>query len=525
MHSFDLLIKNGFVIDGTNRPGKKLDLGIKGDTIVFSGKDLSLQAKKTIDANGLTVVPGFIDIHGHSDYNIILGKQANSKIKQGVTTEVIGNCGFAAFPLKDKCLAHIKELYPELSIDWQTLKEYQEKIIKNGTTINLVPLLGHGNLRASIVGYDNISLSTEDLLKTEKLVHQAMQEGAFGFSTGLIYPPGVYASIEELTHIAKIVAEYKGIYTTHMRSEGNRLIEAILEAITVCKNAKIPLQISHFKACAKRNWPKLEEAFNLIESNRDAGLDITCDRYPYTASSTELDSLLPHWTYKGGNEQELARLKDKNIREKIKKEIADDIQEDPEYWQKVMISAVTNPDNYPLEGKTIAEISAGRKEDPIETLFDILIEEKLKVSGIFFSMNEDNLNKIYRKNYVMIGSDSSLRYPEAHFGKSHPRAFGTFPRVIYRYKDTLPLENLIYKMTGFPAQRLNLKKRGVIKKDAYADIVIFDLEKIKDLATYDNPHQYPEGIKTVIVNGTIVVEENTLHYQFPGRVLKNQEDN
>ncbi|MFC2140136.1 amidohydrolase family protein [Candidatus Auribacterota bacterium] len=524
---YDIIIKNGLVYDGKRNPAQIRDIGIKGDQIVVFGKISDQETREIIDASGLVVAPGFIDIHGHSDFRILKGRGADSKIRQGVTTEVMGNCGFSAFPVYGECQIHMQELYPQIKIDWNSLAEYSKKIDEKQTALNLVPLIGHGNIRASILGYKDCSVKGADLEKMGDLLRRTLDEGAFGLSTGLIYPPGVYSNLKELDYLASIVAKYKGIYTSHMRSESDRLLEAIKETITIGKESGVSLQISHLKTGGKKNWHKIEEVFLLIEDERNAGRDVTCDRYPYTASATDLDSLLPAWTYEGGNEKELERLKDKQQRKKIEQEILEEREDDPGYWDRVWVSSVTREENYRFEGKSIRKIAEQLGKRPLEALIDLLIEEKLQVSAIFFAMSEENLKKIVRKEYTMIGSDSSIRYPGDHFGKSHPRAFGTFPRAIYlSQKIDISLEDMIYKMTGFPAKKLGLKKRGIIKESAYADIVIFDLECFKDRATYEDPHQSPLGIKYLFVNGKRVLKEDRQERSvFSGRLLKRGEDN
>lgn len=527
MNRFDIIIKDGLMIDGSGGEGKVIDIGIRGDKIEAIGNLNGNQADRVIDAKGLVVSPGFIDPHSHSEFTLLADPKGSSKVMQGVTTEINGNCGLSAAPLFGVSRKQREEDLKELDIKerWTTFGDYFLILERKGIGLNFSTLVGHGNIKGAVLGYDDRKPSEEEMVRMEDLLEEALREGAIGLSTGLCYPPGVYSSVEEIIELSKAVSRNRGIYTSHIRSEGDRLLESVEEAISIGKETSIPVQISHLKTSGKKNWGKIYSLFDLIEGSRNEGVDITCDRYPYTASSTDLDAILPSWTYEGGNEKELGRLKSSKFKEKIKKEI---LLKHPEedYWQRVSISSVVSEKNKWMEGKSLSYISGKIGKRPVDTLFYILIEERLRVSAIYFSMDEENLRRILKKPYTMIGSDSSARSDNGvtATGKPHPRGFGTFPRVLGRYvreEGILTLEEAIYKMTFFPSKRYGIKGRGLIREGYYADIVVFDPERINDKSTFDNPLLYPDGIGYVFVNGVPVVVGGKLQGALPGRVLRN----
>ncbi len=529
----DLLIKNGTVFDGTGKEPFQADIGIAGDKIAFVNKKTGVKGsrgqgvkpEKTIDARGLAVAPGFIDTHAHSDFTLLADPRAEGKISQGVTTEINGNCGLSAAPLYNDAFEHREKDLKELGIKerWSTFEEYFRILKRKGIALNFVTLTGHGNIRASVIGYKDKKPDAKDLKKMQVFLRKAINAGAIGLSTGLIYPPGIYSDTEELIELCKGLNS-ELIYTSHMRSEGNKLIEAIKEIISIGKEAGIKVHISHIKTAGKENWCKIGEAISLIENARRKGIKVTCDSYPYTASSTDLDTILPSWTYDGGAEEELRRLKSSNIQEKIRKEIFERIH-DEDYWGSVSVSSVISQKNKWMEGKTLSYISKKMKRSSVDTLFKILIDEKLRAGAIFSSMNEDNLQRFLSLPYTMIGSDSSARSFSGTTctGKPHPRTFGSFPRFLGKYvrdKKLMSMNEAIHKITMLPAKTFGIRGRGIIKKGAFADIVIFDVKKIIDKATFDNPFLKPAGIYYVIVNGVPAVSEGKFTGQTAGRVLR-----
>jgi len=533
----DLVIKNGIIVDGTGNPWFRNDIAIKDGKIVKIGK-VKEKGEVEIDATGLVVSPGFIDMHNHSDMTILPYPNAESYIMQGVTTAIVGNCGLSMAPINPDKVDLLKRYLGtfltkdfEYGWDWKTLGEFCKKVEKQGTTINLAPLVGHGTVRIAVKGFDSSEPSKDELEEMKALIAQAMEEGAFGMSTGLIYPPGSYATTEEIIELAKVVGEYGGIYTTHMRNEGKYLIEAVEEAIRIGKEAGVPVEISHHKASGKPNWGKVCATLRLMERARKIGVEVNCDVYPYTAGSTTITALLPTWALEGGVEKMLERLKDKETREKIKTEIEEDKMKGENFlkaagWCGVLISQCSI-EKY--EGKTLEEIlkEKGQFDNPYDGFFDWLLEINGDAAMVVFLMDEEDVKTVLSHPLSMVISDSWVTAPTAG-GKPHPRTYGTFPRVLGKYvreEKLLSLEEAIRKMTSLPAAKLRLQGRGLIKEGFWADFVIFDSNKIKDKATYQNPHQYPEGIKYVIVNGQIAVENGKLTGKRPGKVIKKPTQN
>ena len=532
VEEFDLVIKNGIIVDGTENPWFRNDVAIKDGKILKIGK-VKEKGEVEIDATNLVVSPGFIDLHNHSDMTILAYPNAESYIMQGVTTAIVGNCGLSMAPVNpDKVDLLKRYLAPflakdfEYEWDWKTLGEFYEKIEKQGTTMNLVPLVGHGTVRLAVKGFDPDKSSKEELEEMKSLIAQAMEEGAFGMSTGLIYPPGSYSPTEEIIELAKVIAEYGGIYTTHMRNESKRLIEAVEEAIRIGEEAGVPVEISHHKASGRPNWGKVCATLRLMKRARERGVEVNCDVYPYTAGSTTITALLPNWALEGGVNKMLERLKDKETRERIKLEIEEDRMIGENFlkaagWDGVLISQCLIEE---YEGKTLEQIlrEKGTFNKPYEGLFDWLIEIKGSAAMVIFIMDEEDVKTVISHPLSMIISDSWVTTPYAG-GKPHPRAYGTFPRVLRKYvreEKLLSLEEAIRKMTSLPATKVRLQDRGLIKEGFWADLVIFDPNKIMDKATYQDPHQYPEGINYVIVNGQIVVENGKLTGKRPGKVIK-----
>ncbi len=526
--SISYLIKDGFIIDGSNKDSElfRADIAIEGDTITEIGDLSHVKAEKVIDARGCCICPGFIDAHSHSEFTLLADGRAEGKICQGITTEINGNCGLSAAPLFGAAFEQREQDLKNLDIKdrWHTFSEYFDLLEERKFAANFITLAGHGNIRASVVGYDDRSPSGTHLKEMISFLRDAMNAGARGLSTGLIYPPGVYSEVPELVYLAREAARNNGMYTTHMRSEGDRLLEAVDEAITIARASGVRTHISHLKTSGANNWWKIQEVFQRFDMADKVGISLSCDRYPYIAASTDLDVVLPSWVFEGGHEEELRKLRNSKVQEDIKKNILTEHPEE-DYWNKITISSVLLTKNKWMEGKPLSEISRFLNKQPVDCLFDILIEENLKVGAIFFSMNEMNLEAILKQPYTMIGSDSSARSFDGVTakGKPHPRGFGSFPRILGKYvreEQLLTLSEAIYKMTGLPARIFKIKHRGVIAKGYFADITIFNPEKVNDTSDFNNPFRKPEGIYHVFINGVPVVSEGEITGVLPGRILR-----
>lgn len=521
---FDYFIRNGFVIDGISSEPVKQNIGIFGDKIAYIGtKDMP--ALNFIDADGLYVTPGFIDVHGHSEFNLLLDGRAEGKISQGITTEINGNCGFSAAPLFGEAFKRRNQELQYLGIEerWHDCREYLLILEKKGIALNFITLCGHGNLRASVVGYSDISADDQALERMKTLYFNSLMQGAFGLSTGLTYPPAIYSDKKEIVEILGVQSQknHKIIYTSHIRSESEELLESIEEIITVGELTGLKVHISHLKTAGRENWWKIDRAIQLIEDAQEKGVKITADTYPYIASSTDLDSILPPWVFAGGLSEEIKRLKDPQISKKIKRELS---TKKDDYWRNVYISSARNSENKWMEGKNLHEIALALNKKVVDILVDIIVAEKSYTGAIFFTMNEDNLKKILALPYVMIGTDSSGRSfsgPTCQ-GKPHPRGFGTFPKFIgfyVREQKIVSLPEAINRITALPARVFGIEKRGILREGFFADIVIFDYELIKDRATYAEPFQKAEGVKYLFINGKLSIEDGRLTGVLAGRVL------
>ncbi|MDN3510486.1 MAG: D-aminoacylase [Candidatus Jettenia sp.] len=522
---FDLIIKKGMVIDGTGMPRSTIDIGIKDDKIVSLDKYTPDSNCPTIYAEEMIVTPGFIDIHSHSDFLWIAHPESTSKILDGVTTEICGNCGLSAFPLRGKVLERRSQGLAkyDIPITWQSAAEFYAMAENIQSSINRAFLVGHGNIRACAFEYEDRSPHPHEFYTMRKDLEEAMKAGAFGMSSGLIYPPGCYSTEDELSELCKVVGDYGGLYATHIRNEGDTLEEAIAEAIRIANRSGAKLQISHLKTSGNRNWHKIKNIKMILEHAIDEGIDVTCDRYPYIAAATDLDVILPHWVYEGGTEKQIQRLKNTQARKQIEEELSH--MYDDNFWNGIVISSVYYDKNKWMEGKRISEIAMNLTTTPFDVVFNLLIEEDTRVDIFLFSMCEENLEKILSWDFVFIGSDSSVRADHGILsgGKPHPRSYGTFSRVLGRFcreKNLLSEEKAIWKMTGLPAQKVGLDKRGLIKKGYFADITIFDPARIIDKSTYTEPHQYSEGITYVIVNGQVIVRNGKHTGITNGRILR-----
>jgi N-acyl-D-amino-acid deacylase len=525
---FDLLIKNGEVIDGTGQPRFKADLAVQGDKIAAIDSEIPAErARKVIDVAGHCVCPGFIDIHSHTDCSLFVNPRSESKIRQGVTTDISGNCGMSPCPISDVGFVETKEFMKthKLEIDWEDLGGFFGRLEKQGIGTNYGTFIGHGSLRTYCMGEDKRPPTPEEMAKQVYEMDKAMEQGALGLTTGLIYPPGCFAEMDEIVEVAKAAAAKGGIYASHMRSEGQRLLEAITETITIGQRANIPVEISHLKVAGFKNWGKGKWAIELIELARKAGLKVHADRYPYIASSTELYTLLPDWAHDGGIMKMLERLKTPDVRKRIIEEIIANIGQESGY-EDTLISAVHTEKNNHYQGMTLQAIAAERNQPVHEAICDILLEEDGMVSACFFSMNDEETDQFIAQEWLGIGSDTTARapYPPLNADKPHPRAYGTFPRMIAHYvkqKELFSVEEAVRKMTGLNADILGLKQRGLLKKDYFADVVVFNEKRIKDMSTFMKPHQYPIGIDYVIVNGSVIIEEGIHTGVLAGKIVRN----
>jgi len=531
---FEVAIKDGFIVDGSGNPWYKADIGIKDGRIKKIGSINEDSADTSISADGMVVSPGFIDLHNHSDLNILARPFCKSNIMQGITTAVVGNCAWSMGPINKKFLDDLREYFAPFLLsdfdykwDWQTLGEYYEKVEKKSIAINLVPLVGHGTLRIAVKGFSQEPLSSDEMTLMKDLLLKSLKEGAFGLSTGLAYPPGSYADKQELKELGKVLQEYGGIYISHMRNEGRDLVEAVEEVIDIGKSNQIPVQISHHKAKGRSNWGKVHYTLRMLEEERKNGLQVGCDVYPYTAGSTTITSILPTWALEGGIKGMLERLQSPEQREKMKRDfIEDNIKEGNDIkdagFEGIFIASCGNKD---YEGKSLLEISKmkGREKEPFEAFFDLLLELRGKATVNKFITNEEDMKLVLAHPLAAVVTDSWATNPEAN-EKPHPRTYGTFPRVLGKYvreEKILRLEDAIRKMTSYPASIIGLRERGLLVPGFWADIVIFNPETIIDRATYEDPNQYPEGIEYVFVNGKIAVKNNKQFSKGYGQIIRS----
>ena len=538
---FDIIIHNGKIVDGSGQKAYPADIGIENGRITEISPGLEAESQDVIDAEGYMVSPGFIDMHSHSDFTLLVHPEAESKIRQGVTTELVGNCGGSPAPVPEEHFDDFMQymiglggFYQKVLAPgdwkWTTLSQFYEELGSKGVAVNLAPLVGHSTLRSAVMGYKDGPPSPDELKQLKYLLEKELDLGAFGMSTGLIYHPGAFANREELTELAKLIHSYDGIYTTHMRSEGKYLIEAIDEALYVGEKSGVSVEISHMKCEVPANWGKAQNALSRIDRSRDKGIQIDFDQYPYRAYQCGLLEVFPTWAKENGADRLIEVLKDKELRNKVIKDMTQspydwDNPMDGLGWDQIRLNGFNRETTQELEGLTVARIAEHMAMPPLEAVFRLFEVEQGGLSMIVFSMNEEEVIKIMQQPEGMFGSDGCAVAPYGltATGKVHPRFYGTYPRILGRYvreKKVLTLEQAIYKMTGLPARKLQLKDRGLINKGYQADIVVFDENQITDTATFENPHQYPKGIHHVLVNGQRVISKGEHTGRLPGKILR-----
>ena len=530
--TFDVLITNGHIIDGSGNPWYAGDIGIRGDRTVAIGRLSGATAKKTIDAKGMVVAPGFIDMLGQSEAALLIDNRAVSKLSQGITTEITGEGGSIAPQNAITIKALLPSIEPyHLTIDWTDLNGYFARLERQGTPLNLGTYVGLAQVREAVIGDENRAPTPQELDQMRGLVRQAMEQGAMGVSTALIYPPGHYAKTEELIELAKVAAQYGGIYASHMRSEGKSEIAAIDEALRIGREAGLPVEIFHLKIAGKPRWGTMAQIVGKLQAARDVGQDVRADMYPYVAGGTALASALPPWMANGGMEKLLERLRDPATRARIKTELAEEHAD----WENlylasggaegVMVSSVVNQALKPLTGKTIAQIAKEQNKDPLDTLFDIVLADKGQTGALYFIASEEDLQFGLKQPWTSIGLDASESPVDGPLFEphTHPRAFGSMPRFLGHYVRDLklmPLEQAIRKITSMPAQREHLAGRGLLKEGFFADIAIFDPATIIDKATYAEPTQLSKGVAYVLANGQLEFADGKMTGVNAGRALR-----
>src|SRR6184192_3255715 len=528
---FDIIIKGGTVYDGTGGEGHVADVAIRGDRIAGVGDFAKASAKKTIDAHGLAVAPGFINMLSWSNESLIQDGRSQSEIRQGVTTEIMGE-GESMGPLNDRTKARIVREQGDIKfeIKWNTLAEYLHYLEKRGISCNVASFLGATTVREYVIGLEDKQPTPQQLEEMRDLVRREMEAGALGIGTSLIYPPAFYAKTEELIELCKVASKYRGKYISHMRSEGNQLLEAFDELLRISREAHIPAEIYHIKAAGQPNWGKADTLLARIDAARKEGLPIRANMYTYIAGGTGLDACLPPWTQDGGYPELLKRLRDPEIRKKI----AAEVKVDSDKWENLYLAA-GSPDHIiladftseklkPFSNKSLAEAAKTRGKDPIETIMDLLVENEKPIGATYFLMSEENVKKEIAKPWISFGSDEASQAPEGVFLKSnpHPRAYGNFARVLGKYardEKIIPMQEAVRRLSGLPATNLGLDHRGFLKEGMFADVVVFDPATIADRATYDKPHQYAVGVKHVFVNGVQVLKDSEHTGAKPGRAL------
>jgi dihydroorotase/N-acyl-D-amino-acid deacylase len=523
----DLLLAGGRVVDGTGAPWFRADVCVVGDRIAAVGPLGERPARRRIDASGLVVAPGFIDMLGQSEYSVLVDGRAASKITQGITTEITGEGGSIA-PVNARMIADGKETWEHYGVtpNWTTLAGYFAEFKRRGSTINLGTFVGAGGVRNLVIGKENRPPTPEELRTMEVAVAQAMEDGAFGLSTSLIYVPDTYASTEEITALARVAARYGGSYITHQRNEDDTIDQSLDEVFRIARDAKLPAEIYHLKTAGKENWGEMPGVLKRIEAARAEGLDVTADQYPWTASSNNLDASLPVWVREGGAEKLVARLRDPATRARAREDFVKEHKGNwPGHASEILITSVLNPDLKKYEGQTIADIAKAEAKDAIDVIMDIVIADKGNTGRVTFGMSEEDVRAALVHPLVSFCTDSGAMAEDGILSqeKSHPRAWASAPRILGKYvreEKLLTLEQAIRRMTSLPASRMRLQDRGIVRPGMAADLVAFDPERIRERSTYTDPTHYSEGIPFVAVNGVLVVDGGRITKARPGRILK-----
>ena len=530
--SYDVVITNGHIVDGTGSPWYAADVAVKDGRIAAIGRLPDAKAARKIDARGMVVAPGFIDMLGQSELTLLVDPRAPSKIFQGITTEITGE-GQSVAPLNDAMIKENQSGYDHYQIkpDWRTLAQYFARLEKQGIGINMGTYIGAASARAMVLGYDNRAPTPEQLKQMEALVDQGMKDGALGLSTALQYPPAPFASTEELIALAKVASRHGGIYATHMRSEGNAEDAALDETFRIGREANIGVEIFHLKTSGQENWGKMPHVIERIDKARAEGIDVAADTYAYTAWNNDMAAFTPPWANDGGSEKLVERLKDPAMRARMRKDMTTPTADWDNEWlaikgaQDILICSVNNPELVKYQGKRVSEIAAEWNSDPIDTIFDFLIKDKAGTYVTVFGMDEPDVALALQQPWMSVDNDASGASPDGLLGKDHPhpRAYGTFPRILAKYvrdEHKLTLADAIRKFTSLPAQREHLADRGVIKQGMWADIVVFDPAKVRDEATYADPNKFSVGMQHVIVNGVAVIDDGRMTGKLPGKVLR-----
>ena len=522
-YDYDLIIRNGTVYDGSGETPLTADIAVKNDSIAAIGDLSQSTAGKEIDAKNLAVAPGFINMLSWAVTSLIHDGRSQSDIRQGVTLEVFGE-GSSMGPLNDDMKQNLKNRQKDIifDIEWTTLNEGLEFLENKGVSCNVASFVGATSVRIHEIGYDDRQATPQEMQRMKDLVRQAMQEGAVGISSSLIYVPATFASTEELIELAKVATEYDGLYISHMRSEGNEILEAVDELLRIAREAGIRAEIYHLKSSGKENWDKLDTVIEKVNNARAEGLKITADMYTYPASSTGLNVLIPSWVKEGGHDKMISRLQDPDVRKKIVENMTYGSAGSPD---NILLIGFRNDSLKYLSGKTLAQVAEMRGTPPKETVIDLIIEDDSRIGTVYFSMSEENVRKKVAIPWMSFCSDAGSYTPEGVFLKTstHPRAYGSFARVIGKYvreEKIISLQEAIRRLTSFPANNLKIKNRGYLKNGYYADIVIFDPEKVQDHATFEQPHQFATGMQHVIVNGVQVLENGEHTGATPGRVVR-----